>query len=162
MCPPTHALDDKLLFHELIADGPVVQNEICLVIEKAFPRSGDRLEVEVESRAGAALEESAQQCETFGKRTEIADHNRQLALLAHRELRRVRLEHAQFMQEDPRALAKRSPGFRQADAIAAGIEQGQAELLLEIFHGQGHGWLRPEAFACSGLKAASVTTASKP
>jgi hypothetical protein len=90
--------------------------------------------MEMEPRARAAVEEAAQQRQRFGQRAEIADHDAQLALLAHRQLRRMGLERLQFMEQDPRASVERSSGLGQADAIAAAIEQAQSQLAFEVLH----------------------------
>src|SRR5262249_47413628 len=82
-------------------------------VDEPLPGSGDRLEIEVEARTGAAVEEAAQQRKRLRQRAEITDDDPQLALLAHRELRRVRLESAQFLQKDARPPVKGSPGFGQ-------------------------------------------------
>ena len=121
-------------FEARVALVDVMQDEIRLVVEQAFPGSGQRLEMEMEPRARAAVEEAAQQRQRLRQRAEIADHDAELALLAHRELRRVRLERLQFMQQHPRAFVERSPGLGQADAIAAAIEQAQAQLAFEVLH----------------------------
>src|SRR5262249_5340976 len=82
----------------------VVQDEVGLAVEQALPGSRERLEMQMQSGVWAAVEEAAQQRQVFRQRAQVADHHAQLALLAHGELGRMRLERGQLGQEDPRAL----------------------------------------------------------
>ncbi len=138
-----------------------MQDEVRLAVEQPLPWSGQRLEMEMEPRARTTVEEAAQQRQRFRQRTEIADDDAQLALLAHRQLRRVGLERLQFLQQDARAVVERSPGLGQADAIAAAIEQAQAELAFEVLTAsETEGWAR-RILAAAAWKLPSLTTASK-
>ena len=46
-----------------------MEDEIGLAVEQALPRSGDRLEMKVQTRIGTAVEETAQQRQIFRQRT---------------------------------------------------------------------------------------------
>src|SRR5579883_37175 len=107
----------------------VMKNEIGLTVEEPLPRAGDRFEMKMEPCARATIEEAAQQRERLRQRAEIADDHAQFALFAHGELRRMRLERAQLVEEDARMLVKGPSRLGQADAIAAAVEQRETELL---------------------------------
>jgi hypothetical protein len=64
------------------------------------------------------------------------------------------LQAPQLVQEDARALVKRSPGLGQRDAIPAAIQQAQPQLSFEIFDGRRDRRLRPEELFGGRLEAA--------
>jgi hypothetical protein len=51
----------------------VMEDEVGLLVEQALPGAGDSFEMEMQPGARAAVEESPQQLERLGKRTEVAD-----------------------------------------------------------------------------------------
>ncbi len=60
----------------------------------------------------------------------------------------------ELLQEHARPVMKGAAGLGQRHAIAAAIEQGQAELRFQVSHGGEHGRLSAPQLFGGGLKAA--------
>jgi hypothetical protein len=84
----------------------MMKNKIGVAIEQTFPRSSDRFKMQVKPGAGTIVEKPAQQRERLRQRAKVANDHPQFTFLAHRELRRVILEHPEIMQKNARALMK--------------------------------------------------------
>ena len=63
------------VFEACVALVDVMDDEIGLAVEQALPRPGDRLEMQVEPRARAGVEEAAQQHQGLRQWTNVADHD---------------------------------------------------------------------------------------
>src|SRR5258708_24889079 len=110
--------------------------------------------MQVQARAGAAVEEAPQQGEGHGKRTQIADHNGERGLLAHRKLRRVPAQGGQVMQKDARSRVEGSALVRERHAIFVAVEQPEAELRFQIPDRREDGRMRAIELGGRGLEAA--------
>ncbi len=110
--------------------------------------------MEMEARARTGVEEAAQQAQRLAQRAEVADDDAQLALLAHRELRRVVTQPAELAEKDPRARMKGAPRLGQPHAIAAAVEEAEAQLRLEVLHRGEHRGMRAAELRRGGLEAA--------
>ncbi len=117
----------------------VVQDQVGLAIEQPLPGSGNGLEVQVQTRGRVVVEEPAKQGQRVGQRAEVADDDAQLAFLAQAELGRVPLQRLQLVQERLGLVMERAPGVGQPGAIAAAVEQRQAELRLQVADRGEHG-----------------------
>src|SRR5450432_385451 len=103
--------------------------------------------------AGTVVEKASQQPKCLGRWAQVADHDSQRALFAHRKLRRVRLESVELMQKNPHASVERSSGIRQRNAVARAIEELQTELRLEPLDGRKHGGLRSVKLVSAPLES---------
>ena len=77
----------------------MMQDQVGVAVEQTFARAGDGLEMQMQARGGAGREETGQQAQRLLQRAEVADHDAQLALFAHRQLGRVRAQAVQFAQQ---------------------------------------------------------------
>jgi hypothetical protein len=132
----------------------MVDDQIGVAVEEPLPRTGDGLDVEMQAGSRMAIEKGAEQGEHLRHRAEIADHDVELALLAHGELPRVVLQAAELLQEHARAVMEGAAGLGQRHAIAAAIEQGQAELCFEVLHRGENRRLRAPQLGGRGLEPA--------
>src|SRR6476661_858136 len=97
---------------------------------------------------------ASKQAKRFRQRTDVADHDPELAFLAHRQLRGVVAQPFRVMQEHPRAFVKRSSGFGEHDAVSAAVQQAELQLALQILDRRGDGRLRAGELFGGGLEAA--------
>jgi hypothetical protein len=63
-------------------------------------------------------------------------------------------QRAELAEEDARALVEGAPGVGQGDAIAAAVQQGEAELCLQVLHGGEDGRMGAMQLRGRSLEAA--------
>ena len=62
----------------------MVDDQVGLPVEEPLPGAGDGLDMQMQPGSRMAIEEGAEQGEHLAHRAEIANHDAELALLAHR------------------------------------------------------------------------------
>src|SRR5262245_66674415 len=98
------------------------------------------------------VEELAEESKRFRERTEVSHDNTQLALLPHRQLRRVNVQTLHVTQQRLSARVKRATSLSQGYPITAAIQQLQGELVLELANRGKYGRMRAVQVVRSALK----------
>jgi hypothetical protein len=115
-----------------------MQDQVGMTLQQALERSVDRFILQMETRPVVAGEEPAEQAQGGGPRTDIAQNDAQDRFLAARQLIGIAVQMVELAQHQPGARMKQRPGLRQTHPVAAAVEQGQLEHMLEAGDGCEH------------------------
>jgi hypothetical protein len=140
--------------HAYVALGDTVHDEVGLVLQQPFPGAGHRFELQVQPGLRALCEESAEQCQHRRQWAQVAEHHAQLGLLAHRQLRGVRLQFLGLVQQEAHLVVEGLPCLGEPYPIARAVQQVQAQLALQLGHRRKDRRMRAVQPLGGGLEAA--------